>query len=267
MDPYLSDFITELKNRNYAFNTIKAYSRFMKAFIEYTDLHINVLPETRIRDFLAHQCPAPEQTRIALSAIKVFYAYVIKKDCPYNIKKIKRRKRLPSVLTRDEVLRLLAMISNTKHRMMISLMYASGLRLSEVVALKVKDLDLEVLSLHVRDSKQHKDRFTIISPKLVPELREMVRGRKPGETLFISSFQKRYAKRTLQLILEKARSRAELNKRVTCHTLRHSFATHLKESGVDIKSIQQLLGHKSIKTTMIYIHLADPLSRKIASPL
>ena len=150
---------------------------------------------------------------------------------------------------------------------MVALLYASGLRVSEVVTLKVKDIDLSALTIHVRNSKFHKDRFTILSQKLKNDLADIIKGRKPEEYLFISLHNKKYSVRTIQQILEKAVSKTSINRKATCHTLRHSFATHLKEKGIDLKSIQSLLGHKSIKTTTIYIHLAGPVEKHIKSPL
>jgi integrase/recombinase XerD len=261
----IKTFSMELHNHNYAKNTIKMYIRHVEKFIKYSEI-FPYPPEERIRIFLYEYSDSYEQNRIAHHAIKLFYKLVLKKPCPYRIHQAKRRKRLPGILNKNEIHTILSRITNKKHFLMIALLYASGLRVSEVVALKVKDIDLEALTIHVRNSKHHKDRITVISPKLKNDLNTLIKGRKPEEYIFISMHNKKYSIRTVQQILENALAKTSINKKATCHTLRHSFATHLKENGVDLKSIQSLLGHKSIKTTSVYIHLANSIERKIKSP-
>ncbi|MBN2444892.1 MAG: tyrosine-type recombinase/integrase [Spirochaetales bacterium] len=266
MHELINIFIIELKNHNYARNTIKAYGKHVRNFIEYSEKN-PWEPEMRIRMFLDSFSDSFEQKRIAFNAIKLFYKMVIKKKCPYSIDKAKRRKRLPGILNKEEILTLLSKIKNKKHYLMIALLYASGLRVSELVSLKVKDVDVSALTIHIRNSKHHKDRITVFSEKLRNNLAELIKNKMPEEYLFLSMYEKKYAVRTVQQIIETAHLKTHINKRVTCHTLRHSFATHLKESGVDLKSIQSLLGHKSIKTTTVYIHLADMVAKIIKSPL
>ena len=247
----LKTFSIELKNRNYARNTIKAYKMHIKNFLEYSEENPAIQPEERIPLFLDSCYESHEQKRIAASAISIFYEYVIKKECPYKLNKTRRRKRLPGILNREEILAILSHIRNKKHYLMIALMYAGGLRVSEVVNLKVKDIDLKALTIHIRNSKHHKDRLTVFSDKLRDDLAALVKDRKPEEYLFLAIYNKKYSIRTVQQILEKSHLKTKINKKATCHTLRHSFATHLKEKGVDLKTLQALLGHKSIKTTTV----------------
>jgi integrase/recombinase XerD len=224
-------------------------------------------PAQRIPLFLDTCSNSFEQKRIAYNAIKLFYRLVVKKECPYILDKAKRRKRLPVVLNRNEVLSILSVIKNKKHYLMIALMYAGGLRVSEIVSLKVKDIDISSLSIHIRDSKHHRDRLTIFSSILLNDMKHLIENREPDEYLFLTMSKKKYEIRTLQQILINNLKKTTINKRVTCHTLRHSFATHLMENGTNLKSIQELLGHKSIKTTTVYLHLADPVRKRIKSPL
>jgi len=224
-------------------------------------------PEVRISVFLEEKKSTAEQKRLAWSAIKLFYRLILLKKCPYELDKIRSRKRLPDILSNEEVLELLKCISNTKHRLMISMLYGSGLRVSEVCGLKIKDLDFVNLKLKVRNSKGNKDRVTLLSEKCISDLMHVIRDRNADDFIFVTQVQKKYSIRTVQKIFSNALLSSKLHKSSSCHTLRHCFATHLVESGTNIKTVKELLGHQSIKTTMVYIKLADSVSRKIKSPL
>jgi integrase/recombinase XerD len=147
------------------------------------------------------------------------------------------------------------------------MLYGSGLRLSEVVKIRVQDVNLEAKTLRVIDSKAHKDRITILSGQVIYGLKKMLHDRMHNSPVFLTQSGKKYTKRTVQLIFKKALLKSGIGKKATCHTLRHSFATHLIDNGVDIRNIKTLLGHTSVKTTMIYLHLTDPLFKTIQSPL
>ncbi len=192
---------------------------------------------------------------------------VLKKDCPYKLDKARSRKRLPDILVKSEIMEILAHITNDKHRSIICLLYGSGLRVSEVCNLKIKDLDFMNLSLKIRDSKGHKDRITLLSEKTVESLKNLTEGRGGNEYIFLTLHKRKYTIRTVQKIFSNALQKTSLKKKPTCHTLRHCFATHLLELGTDLTTIKNLLGHKSVKTTMVYIKLADPVSRRVKSPL
>ena len=211
----LKTYAIELRNRNYAHNSIKAYKRHISNFLEYSEENPAMQPEDRIPLFLDSCYKSHEEKRIAYSAIRAFYEYVIKKNCPYTLNKIRRRRRLPGILNREEVIAILSQIKNRKHFLMIALMYASGLRVSEVVKLKVKDIDLQALSIHVRNSKHNTDRYTVFSGKLQDGLAALVKDRRPEEYLFLTIYNKKYAIRTVQEILEKSYLKAGLNKKAT----------------------------------------------------
>lgn len=150
---------------------------------------------------------------------------------------------------------------------MISMLYGSGLRVSEVCVLKIKDIDFYKKKLKIRNSKGNKDRITLLSSMLLEDLHKITKGRRGEDFIFITQSGNKYSIRTVQKIFSNALVKSRIQKSSTCHTLRHSFATHLVEDGVDIKTVKGLLGHKSIKTTMVYVQLADPLTSELQSPL
>ena len=266
MRNYLEEFIRELKNRNYSKNTVRIYSGHLRHFLEFSR-RTQYEPGQRISLFLEKEHKSAEQRRLAWSSVKLFYELILNKPCPYKLDRVKSRKRLPDILSRDEVLDILDHIINSKHKLLISLLYGSGLRVSEVCSLKIRDVNFNDLSLKIRNSKGHKDRVTLLSEKFIDPLKELIQGRGGSEYIFLSLNRKKYSVRTVQKIFTNALNKSSIQKSPTCHTLRHCFATHLVEAGVDIKTVKTLLGHKSVKTTMIYINLADPISKKIKSPL
>jgi site-specific recombinase XerD len=166
-----------------------------------------------------------------------------------------------------EVKKLMAGVTNLKHRCIIKLLYGSGLRLSELLHLKLTDIDSKSMIIHIRKSKGNKDRVVMLSNSLLDELRVYFIHYKPTDFLFEGQSGGMYSEKSVQVIVKNAASKAGINKQVTPHTLRHSFATHLLEAGTDIRFIQQLLGHSSIKTTEIYTHITDVMKSKIKSPL
>lgn len=266
MQNYQKLYKRELVNRNYAPNTIRNYSSYLTKFLQFAQ-NSNMKPDDRIADFLQNQLSTNEQRRIAWSAIKLFYRIILHKKCPYQLNSIRSRKRIPQTLDREEIIQLLNSISNNKDRTMIAMLYGSGLRVSEVCSIKIKDLDFSLNKLTIRDSKNHKDRLTLLSANLNMDLMQIIHNRRANEYLFLNQSEKKYSIRTVQKIFSNALERSGLQKTPTCHTLRHSFATHLVEKGINIKTIQQLLGHKSIKTTMIYIQISDLRIKDLESPL
>lgn len=179
----------------------------------------------------------------------------------------KRHKKLPVVLSRTEIKALIEATVNTKHRLMISLAYGAGLRVSEVTNLQVRDLEPEDLSLVIREAKGGKDRVSIVPEKLCSELQVMMAGKKPDSYLFESERGGKLSTRTAQAVFERSLKLAGIKKSATFHSLRHSFATHLLENGVDVRYVQELLGHAHISTTQLYTKVTNPQLRKIRSPL
>lgn len=266
MEDYLEQFRRELRLRNYSRATISAYLTHLKKYLVFS--HINRSPpKTRIPIFLEKMEEHPEMLKQAYASISTFYRLVLHKDSPYVLNKIKTPKRIPQVLNKSDILEIIDAISNLQHKTMISMLYGSGLRVSEVVNLKIKDLNFENLTVQVKRGKGKKDRITIISPMLLEPLQKIMGDREPQDFIFITVQKRKYNIRTVQVIFEKALVKINKKGKGSCHTLRHSFATHLLEAGIDVRTIKDMLGHASVKTTMIYLHIADIHNRNIRSPL
>jgi integrase/recombinase XerD len=185
----------------------------------------------------------------------------------YYIQRPKKEKVLPKVLSEQEVLSILHCSENLKHKAILSLIYSAGLRRGELINMKVNDIDSKRMYVIIRQGKGRKDRYSILSEKVLELLRRYFTEYKPKEWLFEGQFGGQYSATSIQNILRDAVTRAKIRKKVTVHTLRHCFATHLLEHGVDIRYIQELLGHESSKTTEIYTHITQRGLGKIKSPL
>ncbi|MEQ9440363.1 MAG: tyrosine-type recombinase/integrase [Cyclobacteriaceae bacterium] len=262
-----------LQQRNYSYSTQKTYLGMLKVFIHYFQGEdLAELTEEQIRTFLVETC---YQTGLSLSyqnqminSIKFYLEQVIGKPRKvYHIQRPRKEFRLPVVLSKPEVRSILRQIHNPKHHAILSTIYASGLRLSELIHLKITDIDSERMLIHVRQSKGKKDRMVPLSGKLLYELREYFRKYRPKEYLFEGEKGGMYGRSSVQQIFRKARRAAGIQKKATVHTLRHSFATHLLEAGTDLRMIQVLLGHSSSKTTEIYTHVSNQYIQQVISPL
>jgi site-specific recombinase XerD len=275
MDQYtieqlLSTTRDELLLKNYSPKTIKNYTLCLKAFFS-TQKKINKTPDhAAIRAFLLSlkkRGLSSSSVSLHLNAIKFFHRHVLHSTIPIHIQFPKRPKKLPVVLTREEIQRILTCITNTKHRTMIALTYGAGLRVSEVVKLKAADVLIAESTLHIKNAKGKKDRITLLPDKLIPDLRTLLDGKDPGDILFESERGGRLTDRTLQVVFSRTLTKAGITKKATFHSLRHSFATHLIENGTSIRFVQELLGHNNIRTTQRYIHLTNPRRQHIRSPL
>lgn len=206
---------------------------------------------------------------VHLNALKFLYEKVLKKKLTVNIHFTKTRKSLPTFLTQEEIIHFFDCIKNRKHKLMITLLYSAGLRVSELVNLKVKDLQMNNSYGMVKNGKGGKDRFFIIAEKLVEELGDWILRNKfgPENYLFTGYGNSRYSTQSVRAIIKNASRKAGFSKNVHPHTLRHSFATHLIENGYSVMELQPLLGHSKLETTMIYTHLASPKLMNIKSPL
>lgn len=264
----------ELQLRHYSRHTVRAYVAAIRLWARF-------LAGNPPRDATTEQMRAFLHQRIgegaerstidhAVSALRFLYVelYGLHTAETFSVPRPRRRKFLPQVLSRDQIIRLADACNNRKHRLAVLVMYAAGLRVGELAQLCIGHIDLEQHSLCVRSGKGNKDRVTIFSEMLVPDLRWICAGRRAKEPVFVSATTgKHLCVRTFQHVVERAALRAGLEGRVSCHTLRHSFATHLLEKGVDIRFIQELLGHVKIETTTRYTHVSQPTIMRIVSPL
>jgi site-specific recombinase XerD len=204
-----------------------------------------------------------------LSALRLFCRVILRRPLDeMPLARPRREHRLPSVMSRDEVTRLLAELTNPKHRAIVTIVYSAGLRVGEVVRLRPEDLDRERGLIHIRRGKGAKDRFTLLAAAAQRAVDEYLDGASPGSWLFPGSTPSRpMSTRSVQKVVERARIAARIEKRVSVHTLRHSFATHLLDAGTDLRFIQELLGHGSARTTQIYTHVSTRDLSRIRSPL
>lgn len=261
---------TELRIRNYSPRTLKIYLHFLREFLIFRDNKMGQNNETTLKMFLLsleNSGASPQTRNLCLSAIKFYFRNVIKMEGPINIRTAKRCLGLPVVLSREEIGRMLEVTKNVKHRLMLALAYGAGLRVSEVVALKVQDVDLSEKTIHIKQAKGRKDRISVLPEKIVPDLRNYVVGKHGTDYLFGSEQGGKLTTRTAQKIFEHALVKTEINKPATFHSLRHSFATHLLENGTDIRYVQVLLGHNNIRTTQRYTQVTNPMLKSIKSPL
>jgi len=256
----------ELEIRNFSKKTIKSYVLFVDKFLEFSENENKQLNEDSVKDYLQILIKRlnPSTVSSNLSAIKFFFENILKRKI--KLKHPKRNKPIPEVLTIEEVKKLINSIYNIKHKLILKLMYGCGLRVSELVNLKKQDFNFSEDLLHIKLSKGRKDRFVKIPDSIKKELANYSSLFK-GEIFFASSRGGKLTTATIQKIVKNATRKAGINKNVHPHTLRHSFATHLLEQGIDLRIIQKLLGHSDIKTTQIYLSVSNATIKNIKSPL
>jgi len=270
---YLNQTRDELKLRNYSPQTIKSYLGCLADFLESPAGDGAGLARANldfIRAFLLKKQSkdlSAQTINLYLNAIKFFYREIIKSDEEIDLKFAKRAKKLPIVLSAKEISAIIASIKNPKHKLLIALSYGAGLRVSEIVNLKVKDVNPEELTIHLKQAKGQKDRITLLPEKLKMDVLAMTSFKESDDYVFASERGGKLSKRTAQKIFENALRKTNIKKEATFHSLRHSFATHLLENGVDVRYVQELLGHQNIRTTQIYTHVTNPAIRNIKSPL
>lgn len=271
MSPLRQRMLEDMRIRNFSPHTQKQYIIYVAAFAKHFGKSPEELGLEQIRSyqlFLLEQkrvCPAT--LNLAVSALRFLYGVSLQQD--WDIQMIpyaKKPKKLPIVLSQEEVLRFIQVVRDMKYRTVLMTTYAAGLRVSEVTQLKVKDIDSERMCIRIEQGKGRKDRYIMLSAKLLHHLRQYWKAYKPEDWLFEGHQNGHLPISTVQTVCKKARLEAGIKKEVTPHILRHSFATHLLEGGTDIRTIQLLLGHRSLNSTMIYTHVAQKI-HKTLSPL
>lgn len=262
-----------LQSKRYSENTIKTYIEALKVFIDFNDA--NVLNEISNDDFISFNTEYILKRKLSssyqnqvLNAIKLFFSII--KDKKLELEKLHRPRKehkLPNVLTKEEVKQILEVHRNSKHKVMLSLIYSCGLRRSELLNLKPLDVDSKRGVLIIRQSKGMKDRIAPLSEKVVVMLRQYYIEFKPKVWLFEGQRAgEKYDERSLANVLKQALAKLKMKKPVSLHWLRHSYATHLLEAGTDLRYIQEILGHKSSRTTEIYTHVSTKSIQNIKSP-
>ena len=246
----------ELSLRKYSPQTKKTYFSVVERFIA-----SSLEPRQFLLDYTQK---SRSSIRGVYFALKFYCENVLEQRFDERIPLAKNKEKLPIVLSREEINSMINATLNPKHRLLITVLYYTGVRLSEIINLQWRDIDLDRNIIHLKTTKGSKERIIFLHPK-IKEFMLYFEDRM--DTVFTSTIGKKYNKRTVQLIVKNAAKKAGIRKKATPHTLRHSFATHLLESGANIRSIQQLLGHKDLKTTQIYTHVANNDLTKLADLL
>jgi integrase/recombinase XerD len=262
----LEQLRAELKLRGFSPLTVRNYTFFVEKFMAKTNKPAEDLDENDVKAYLSEMFDSKSKNTIMLAAasLKFFFVEVLKKDFA-NIPMPKKERKLPEVLTKEEVRNLIESTDTVKSRLIVSLLYSTGLRVSELVHLKVSDISLDEKTGWVRKGKGNKDRLFVMSEALAEELRDYL-GSKGVDNSYVFSKDKPLTTRNIQKIIKGARHRAGISKKTTPHTLRHSFATHLLEQGIDIRIIQAMLGHSSLSTTQVYTHISSDQLKKVKNP-
>jgi len=258
-----------LRLRNYSQKTIKAYVFYIREYLIFSKKKDIKSKNKAIEMFLLEKQTngkSSQTINLALNAVKFLYREVLKSKENIDFRCAKRSKKLPVVLSREEIEKILSKISNSKHRLMVSLGYAGGLRVSEVVNLKVRDIDLNELTIHIKQSKGKKDRISVFPEKLKIDFQNLMAGKSGDNVVFESVRGGKLTTSSVQKVFHTALKKSEIKKDASFHSLRHSFATHLLENGTDVRYVQELLGHANIRTTQIYTQVTNPKLKNIKSP-
>jgi len=269
---WLYKYEKELKLQGYSKQTMKVYLSKIKKFLEYSNKSLKGIEISDIKNYLCSlidkKC-SMSYVNQAISAIKLFYADVLNSNLKLDmsIDRPRKEKKLPKVLSKSEVKKVLEVTTNLKHKTMLAIIYSSGLRVSEITHLKLGNINFDRKMLFIEKSKGKKDRYTIISDMAISLIKRYSKKYKINEWLFPGREDKPISERSIQKVFKLALKKAKIRKKVSIHSLRHSFATHLLECGTDLRYIQELLGHYSTKTTEIYTHVTRKDYLNIKSPL
>ena len=255
----------EMQYRNYSMRTVETYTEFLEVLERtFAPVPLAEISTERFKDYL-YQRVSKDKISTSLvnqfiSAWKILQGDVLRRDyTSIQVKRPRREKKLPVVLSQQEVESLIKATRNIKHKALLMLTYSAGLRRQELQYMKPSAIDSKQMRVHVVQGKGRKDRFTLLSPKVLEYLRMYFKIERPKVYLFETQIKKGHplSEQTLNCIIKNSVRKAGIKKRVSFHTLRHCFATHLLEQGVNLRLIQDFLGHRSLKTTAIYLHLAN----------
>ena len=267
------EYKNKLREIRYSERTIKTYTSSFEEFINYyNDYDLENITDEMIVSFLRYlvidrKVSSSFQNQ-AINAIKFYYERVLNHERKfYFIDRPIKEKTLPVVLSVEEIKALFKVVDNTKHKTILMLAYSAGLRLGELINVKIKDIDSTRMQIRVEQSKGKKDRYTLLSKKMLVQLRKYYLEYNPKEWLFEGANGKQYSGRSIQSIMQDATKKSGIKKKVSTHSLRHSFGTHLLENGTSLRYIQSLMGHESSKTTEIYTHITTKGFDQIVSPL
>ncbi len=260
----------EMKLRKYSQSTVKSYLYYISECLRFANKSAREVAGQDVRDYLewlVEEGKSSSTLNIAYSALQLYFASILKRKFFYKLPRAKKVKLLPVVLSKREIFAMIEKTKNLKHRCMLEILYGSGLRVRELVRLRMRDFDFDRGQIMVKQSKGAKDRYTMLPRRLVEILQNQQCLKYPNDFLFTGRLNNKLTTATVRKVVFEASGRAGISKRVTPHTLRHSFATHLLERGTDIRYIQELLGHAKLETTQIYTHVARSHLAQLVSPL
>ncbi|MBI2102172.1 tyrosine-type recombinase/integrase [Candidatus Woesearchaeota archaeon] len=262
---------TELKIRGFSKRTVDSYIYHNRKFLDFVKKEPQSVDENDAKRYIAYLMSErkfkPRSVNLALSSLKFFYNEILRNPAFNAVKAPKSEKKLPTVLTKQEIKKMLEAVKNPKHKLLIEFMYSSGLRVSECVSLKLDDLDLAEKIGKIKHGKGNKERYIILSDTLMQHLTDYIKAKRDESSYIFSVKNRPITARQAQKVVKEAAKKAGIKKRVFCHALRSSFATHLLEAGTDIRVIQELLGHADLSTTQIYTKVSTQQLKKVKSPL
>jgi len=269
----ISKYEHKLTLKNYSDRTLRAYLNGLTIFLDYVNVRQCKEVTPRVLEDFFHYARKElgygySMMKQLLASVKFLYTEVLNEsvDFDFNIK-MKKPSRIPIVLSVEEVQRFLNSFTNIKHKAIFTVCYSAGLRVGEILNLKIKDIDSDRMQIRIDQGKGQKDRYSILSDKVLSLLREYVKEYRPEEYLFEGQSGGKYSAASIQALMRKHRKMCGIKKKVTPHSLRHSFATHLLDNGTDTRFIQELLGHKHISTTQIYTHVSSRTLKDVKSPV
>jgi integrase/recombinase XerD len=266
-------YVETLQLKAYSQNTINTYrNEFAQLLHVLKNTYVNDLDAEKLRSYFLYcvnTLKLSENTiHSRMNAVKFYFEQVLHREKMFfEIPRPKKPVILPRVINAQDIKRLFEVTPNLKHNTMLKLCYGMGLRVSEIVSLKITDIDSKNMQVFIERGKGKKDRYANLPESILTQLRAYFVEYKPQKYLFEGQYGEQYSTRSAQQVFANALGKAKINKVVGIHGLRHSFATHLLEAGTDIKFIQELLGHNDIKTTLRYTHVSQQSIKKIKSPL
>lgn len=271
--PCFQRFQEQIKLKGYSENTLRTYSIEFAQLLYILKIHpVNDLTPERLRSYFLY-CRqklklSDREIHSRINAIKFYFEQVLHRPKMFfDIPRPKKPLSLPKMLNRYEIKKVLDASDNLKHRLILKLCYGMGLRVSEIVALKISDIDKETMMVRIEQAKGKKDRIVNLPDSVLDELQQYYNEYRPKKYLFEGQYGGQYSIRSVQQVFKSSLQKAGINKRIGIHGLRHSYATHLLETGTDIRLIQELLGHSNLKTTEIYTHVSSKAKQKVKSPL
>jgi len=253
-----------LKLKNSSVKTRETYLRIVNDFLKTS----NNLSNAEVKEYILKSINKKESTsyiRQKYTALKILFE-VLNKSVEFDLPIYKKESKIPEILNKKEISEIINNITNLKHKLIVQLIYSAGLRVSELISLKPKDIDIERKIIYIRQGKGAKDRISLFPESIKGDFLKYLLQFNPQYYLFESNRSKKYSTKSIEKILEKASIKV-IGRKIRPHILRHSFATHLLEQGIDIRKIQRLLGHKNLRTTQIYTHVANSDIENIKSPL